>query len=149
MRRAYHKRRGEKFPTNGRVYVEIHTEFFPDCSTVESPDKTQSSVQMGRGRASRFSSSTQPETRKLQQVCCRLAVTCGHQADIRMRSHRLLRLNDNKSAASCQQAYCKLRSADLLQIANCRLAASCERQTCCICFLHTHSEHILRDLQNL
>ena len=29
---------------------------------------------------------------------------CCHQADIRMRSHRLLRLVDNKSAASCQQA---------------------------------------------
>ena len=48
--------------------------------------------------------STQPETRKLQQICCRLAATCCHQADIRMRSHRLLRLDDNKSAASCQQA---------------------------------------------
>ena len=29
---------------------------------------------------------------------------CCHQADIRMRSHRLLRLDDNKSAASCQQS---------------------------------------------
>ena len=28
----------------------------------------------------------------------------SHQADIRMRSHRLLRLDDNKSAASCGQA---------------------------------------------
>ena len=74
---------------------------------------------------------TQPETRKLQQVCCRLAATCDHQADIRMRSHRLLRLDDNKSAASCQQACCKLRTADLLQVVNCRLAASCELQTCC------------------
>ncbi len=37
---------------------------------------------------------TQPETRKLQQVCY-------HQADIRMRSHRLLRLDDNKSVTSC------------------------------------------------
>ena len=33
---------------------------------------------------------------------------CCHQADIRMRSHRLLRLDDDKSAASCQQAWCKL-----------------------------------------
>ena len=32
---------------------------------------------------------------------------CSHQADIRMRSHRLLQLDDNKSAASCQQAWCK------------------------------------------
>ena len=75
--------------------------------------------------------STQPETRKLQQVCCRLAASCDHQADIRMRSHRLLRLDDNKSAASCQQAYCKLRTADLLQVANGRLGANCELQTCC------------------
>ena len=29
-------------------------------------------------------------------------------ADIRMCSHRLLRLSDNKSAAGCQQAWCKL-----------------------------------------
>ena len=34
----------------------------------------------------------------LQQVCCK------NQADIRMCSHRSLRLDDNKSAASCQQA---------------------------------------------
>ena len=32
----------------------------------------------------------------------------SHQADIRMRSHRLLPLDDNKSAASCQQTWCKL-----------------------------------------
>ena len=74
---------------------------------------------------------TQPEKQKLQQACCRLAASCGHQADIRMCSHRLLRLDDNKSAASCHQACCKLRTAGLLQIANCRLAASCELQTCC------------------
>ncbi len=34
------------------------------------------------------------EMRKLQQVCY-------HQADIRMRSHCLLRLDDNKSVTSC------------------------------------------------
>ena len=33
---------------------------------------------------------------------------CCHQADIRIRSHRLLRLDDNNSAASCQQTWCKL-----------------------------------------
>ena len=32
----------------------------------------------------------------------------AYQVDIRMRSHRLLRLNDNTSAASCKQACCKL-----------------------------------------
>ena len=32
----------------------------------------------------------------------------SHQADVRMRSHGLLRLDDNKSAANCQQAWCKL-----------------------------------------
>ena len=31
-------------------------------------------------------------------------LTCSHQANMRMRSHRLLQLDDNKSAASCQQA---------------------------------------------
>ena len=46
---------------------------------------------------------TQPETHELQHVCSRLGLlSCCHQADIRMRSHRLLRLNDDKSAASCQ-----------------------------------------------
>ena len=29
---------------------------------------------------------------------------CKYQADIRMRSHRLLLVDDNKSATSCQQA---------------------------------------------
>ena len=33
---------------------------------------------------------------------------CCHQADIRMGPHRLLRLDDNESAASCQLAWCKL-----------------------------------------
>ena len=41
----------------------------------------------------------------LQPACL---LPCSHQADIRLRSHRLLRLDDNKSAASCQQACCKL-----------------------------------------
>ena len=30
-------------------------------------------------------------------------LSCSHQADIRMRSHRLLRLDDNKSVANCEQ----------------------------------------------
>ena len=33
---------------------------------------------------------------------------CSHQADVRMRSHCLLRRDGNKSAASCQPAWCKL-----------------------------------------
>ena len=37
-----------------------------------------------------FIPTTHPVTRKLQQVCY-------HQGDIRMRSHRLLQLDDNKS----------------------------------------------------
>jgi hypothetical protein len=72
---------------------------------------------------------TQPETRKLQQVCC--DATCDHQADIRMRLHRLLRLDNIKSVASCQQTRCKLWTADLMQVVNCRLAASCELQAWC------------------
>ena len=31
-------------------------------------------------------------------------LSCCHEVDIRMRSHRFLRLDNNKSAASCQQA---------------------------------------------
>ena len=46
---------------------------------------------------------TQREKQKLEQVRCRLAAFC-QQADIRMRSHRLLKLDDNKSAASYQKA---------------------------------------------
>jgi hypothetical protein len=45
----------------------------------------------------------QPETRKLQYVCY-------HQADIGMRSHRLLWLDDDKLLP------------DLLQVANCMQA---------------------------
>ena len=33
---------------------------------------------------------------------------CCHQADIRMRSHHLFRLHDNKFAASCRETWCKL-----------------------------------------
>ena len=43
---------------------------------------------------------------------------CSHQADIRMRSHRLLRLDDNKSAASCSKSVHKL-------------STSCVRTACC------------------
>ena len=78
---------------------------------------------------------------------------CCHQ-NIRMRLHRLLRLDDNKSAESCQQAWnklivktfnpqawCKLfwKLAASLQISSCnksdfhRLAAtSWSQRTCCI-----------------
>ena len=55
-----------------------------------------------------------------------------HQADIRMRSHRLLRLDNIKSAASCElQIWCKLWTAGLMQVVNCRLDASCELRACC------------------
>ena len=54
------------------------------------------------------SNTAEPETRKLQQVCRRLVSLELYQADIRMRSHRLLRLDDNKSAACSQQVWCKL-----------------------------------------
>ena len=59
----------------------------------------------------------QPETRKLQYVCY-------HQADIGMRSHRLLRLDDDKSVTNCYQTCCKLRTA-------CRLDASCFIKASC------------------
>ena len=47
-----------------------------------------------------YRSRTEPEMRKMQQVL----LPCCHPDDIRMRSHRLVRLDGNKSAASCQQA---------------------------------------------
>ena len=46
-----------------------------------------------------------------QENCSKSAaglLPCCHQADIRMRSHRLLRFDDKKSAANCQQACCML-----------------------------------------
>ena len=51
--------------------------------------------------------STQPK----RASCSKSAVgllPCGHQADIRTRSHRLLRTDGNKFAASCQKACSKL-----------------------------------------
>ena len=69
-----------------------------------------------------YNMSTQPETRKLHQACCRL-VTLLDQANIRMRLHRfsLLRLVDNKSAASCQQTCCKLITETFYSQAWCKL----------------------------
>ena len=41
---------------------------------------------------------------------------CCHQVDIRRRSHRLLRLDDKKFAASWQKVSCKLIVKILLQV---------------------------------
>ena len=51
---------------------------------------------------------TQPETRKLPNKSATGSLPCCHQIDIRMRSHCLLQLDDNKSAESFQQTCCKL-----------------------------------------
>ena len=45
-------------------------------------------------------------------VSAAVLLPCCHQADIRMRLRHLLRLDDNKSAASCQQAWCKVKTSD-------------------------------------
>ena len=48
--------------------------------------------------------------RQKRASCSKSAVgllPCSHQADIRMCSHCLLRLDDNKSAESCEHAWCK------------------------------------------
>ena len=58
----------------------------------------------------------QPKTRKLQQVCWHPAT------DIRMRSHGLRQLVDDKSVASCQQTCCKL------------IVKTCYPQACCKLF---------------
>ena len=59
---------------------------------------------------------------------------CSRQADIRMRSHRLLRLDDNKSAASCQQAWCKLIVKTFYPQASCKffqqLTTSLQMSSC-------------------
>ena len=50
-------------------------------------------------------------TAKNVQVVTSLLTSCNNllqQADIRMRSHGLQQLVDDKSVASCQQACCKL-----------------------------------------
>ncbi len=59
---------------------------------------------------------TQPETRKLQQVCY-------HQANIRMRSHRLFQLDDNKSVTSCCNSGCQVRNVNkhFVYILNCEI----------------------------
>ena len=54
--------------------------------------------------------------------------TCYQQADIRMRSHGLRQLIDDKSVASCQQTCCKLivknlLSTGLLQV----VSTSCDK----------------------
>ena len=64
----------------------------------------------------RFLKRTQPKTSNLQQLD--ILTPCNildQQADIRMRSHGLRQLVDDKSVASCQQTCCKL-STDLLQV---------------------------------
>ena len=47
-----------------------------------------------------------------------LQQTCYQQADIRMRSHGLRQLVDNKSVANCQQTCCKLISKTCYPQAN-------------------------------
>ena len=51
-----------------------------------------------------------------------LQQTCYQQADIRMRSHGLGQLVDDKSVASCQQTCCKL------------IVKTCYPQACCKLF---------------
>ena len=69
-----------------------------------------------------------------KRVSCRKSAAgllpCCHQIDIRMRSHRLLRLDDNKSAASCEQAWCRLiiwdfLSTSLIQV----VSTTCSKST--------------------
>ena len=65
------------------------------------------------------------ELHSQNRASCRKSVAgllpCSHQDDIRMRSNPLLRLDDNKSAASCQQAWCKLIVKTFYPQARCKL----------------------------
>ena len=75
------------------------------------------------------------ETRAVNELLPSDLLSWSHQlADIRMRSHRLLRLDDNKFAASCQQAWCKLIFKTFYSQAWCKLfqqlAASLQISSC-------------------
>ena len=70
------------------------------------------------------------KTRKLQQVCWCFMLPCSHQTDIRMCSQRLLSLDDNKSAASCQQAWCKLILETFYPQVVSTIAASLQMSSC-------------------
>ena len=64
-------------------------------------------------------------TAKNAQVATSLLTTCNNllqQADIRMRSHGLRRLNDDKSVVSYRQTCCKL------------IVQTCYSQACCKLF---------------
>ena len=71
---------------------------------------------------------------------------CCHQADIRMRSHRLLRLDDDKFVVSCQQAWCKLIVKTFYPQASCKLfqqlAASLQISSCNKSDFHRLAEYI-------
>ena len=81
---------------------------------------------------------------------------CCHQADIRMRSHCLLRLDDNTSAASCQQAWCKLIVKTFYPQAWCvwnwpvkiRLVTTWYLQTCCKLLKQLASSLRIKSLDN-
>ena len=60
--------------------------------------------------------------KKVQKSANILQQTCYHQADIRMRSHGLRQLVDDKSVASCQRTRCKL------------IVKTCYPQACCNLF---------------
>ena len=70
---------------------------------------------------------------------------CCHQADIRMRSHRLLRLDDNKSAASCQQDWCKL----IIEVFIHKLDANCFNNLWQVCKYQVDTSLIFTDLLQL
>ena len=66
----------------------------------------------------------QPKTRKLQQLCCNqgayisglVATDLLQQADIRIRSHGLQQLVDNKSGQIVQVGYQYMLSTGLLKV---------------------------------
>ena len=75
----------------------------------------------------RLQNRTQPKRGSCSKSATALLLCC-HQADIRMRSHRLLRLDENKSAANCQQAWCKMIIETFYPQAWCKLHQVCKYQ---------------------
>ena len=67
---------------------------------------------------------TQPETGEWQHVRCRL-LPGSHQADIRMRLHRLLRLDDYKLSTRLMQVDCQdFLSTNFMQVVSASLQIS-------------------------
>ena len=94
-------RTGNWWATLPSTYIERIIKVFLILGTVSLPCTEKQCFLDKENSASLYHCIiTQPRNRKSAAGL----LPCSHQADMRMRSHRLLPLDDDKSAASCQQA---------------------------------------------